>query len=196
MRVSGLILCGGQGRRMLGKDKGWVEISGQPMIERVMERIKPQVDEILINANRNIKRYRQFNQAIVEDIMTGYQGPLAGILSAMSISGNSFLACVPCDCPFFPMDLVARMLAVQQSSAADIVSVSDGYRTHPVFALIKTDLQSSLEDYLQSGQRKIDRWYGQHNYQLVEYSNAPHFFENINTPEQLELAQRRIQNDG
>ena len=195
MRISGIVLCGGQGRRMQGQDKGWVEISGKPMIERVIERFKPQVDEIYINANRNISRYQKFNLTIVEDVIGGYQGPLAGILSGMAISESDFIICVPCDCPFFPLDMVARMMQVQTSSDADIVSVNDGVRTHPVFALIKTDLKSSLEDYLNSGQRKIDRWYVQHNYQLLEYPGKQHCFDNINTPEQLKLSSKRIQDD-
>ena len=162
------------------------------MVELVIDRFKPQVDELIINANRNIERYQRFNQTVVEDVIQGYQGPLVGILSGMSICKNDFLVCVPCDCPFFPLDLVARMFNVQQSFDADIVSVSDGIRTHPVFALIRTDLANSLRDYLQSDQRKIDRWYQQHNYQLVEYTNALQCFENINTPEQLEQSQNRI----
>ena len=196
MRVSGLILCGGQGRRMLGQDKGWVEIAGKPMIEHVMARFKPQVDELLINANRNIERYQQFNHKIVEDVIEGYQGPLVGILSGMSICVNEFLVCVPCDCPFFPTDLVARMISVQKSMDADIVSVTDGDRTHPVFALIRVSLKDSLQAYLLSDQRKIDRWYLQHNYQLLEYAEARNFFENINTPEQLKESKRRFECHG
>ncbi len=195
MCVSGVILCGGQGRRMLGQDKGWIEIAGRPMIEWVLDRLEPQVDEILINANRNIGRYDKFNHRVVRDVIGGYQGPLAGILSAMRVCKNDLLVCVPCDCPFFPADLVARMLNVQQLSAADIVSVYDGERNHPVFALLRTDLGDSLEAYLSSDQRKIDTWYKQHNYQLVEYSDAAHCFENINTPNQLVVSQQRILND-
>ena len=195
MRVSGLILCGGQGRRMHGQDKGWVEITGKPMIEHVVDRFQPQVDELLINANRNIERYQRFNFKIVEDIMEGYQGPLVGILSGMVVCENDFMVCIPCDCPFFPTDLVERMLDLQQSSDADIVSVTDGERAHPVFALLKTNLVGSLKDYLQSDQRKIDRWYQQHNYQLVEYSPEHNYFDNINTPEQLNESSLRMHND-
>ena len=195
MRVSGLILCGGQGRRMQGQDKGWVEIADKPMVEHVIDRFEPQVDELLINANRNIERYQQLNYKMVEDVIDGYQGPLVGILSGMAICENEFLVCVPCDCPFFPTDLVARMVNLQQSSDADIVSVTDGERTHPVFALIRTSLQNSLKDYLQSDQRKIDRWYQQHNYQCVEYKHECNYFDNINTPEQLNESRLRIHDD-
>lgn len=185
MRISGLILCGGRGSRMRGCDKGWIEYDGVPMIERVIDRLASQVDELLINANRNIVRYRQYNQPIVEDIIEGYQGPLVGILSGMNVCKNEFLVCVPCDCPFFPRDLVARMVGVQHSTGADIVSVNDGNRIHPVFALLNTNLKRSLHDYLLSGQRKIDLWYQQHDYRLVEYNDAAQCFININTPEQL-----------
>ena len=177
---------------MQGQDKGWVELSGKPMIERVVDRLKPQVDELYINANRNIDRYRQFNLPIVEDSIAGYQGPLAGILSGMSACESDYLMCVPCDCPFFPTDLVAQMANLQSARNADIVSVSDGVRAHPVFALIKTALKSSLEHYMHAGHRKIDRWYAQHNYQLLEYDNAQNCFDNINTPEQLEQSSQRI----
>lgn len=192
LRVSGIILCGGQGRRMQGRDKGWIDVSGRPMIERVVDRFKPQVSELLINANRNIDQYRRFNLPILTDTITGYQGPLAGILSGLNVCENDYLACVPCDCPFFPLDLVARMVSLQAEADAEIVSVSDGDRTHPVFALIHTKLKNSLEEYLNSGQRKIDRWYAQHCYQVLEYKHSAHCFANINTPEQLEKTNERI----
>ena len=184
------------GRRMQGQDKGWVMLDDKPMIEWVTDRLEPQVDQLMINANRNVDRYQQFNHQIIEDEIKGFQGPLAGILSGLKKSETEFLVCVPCDTPFFPEDLVLRMLEVEQATCADIISVNDGVRTHPVFALIKTDLKKSLEEYLHSGERKIDRWYQQHNYQLLGYQDGEHFFENINTVDQLRDAELRIKSNG
>lgn len=196
MRVSGLILAGGMGRRMQGQDKGWVMLENQSMIEWVINRLEPQVDQLLINANRNVDRYKQFNYPVIEDEIEGFQGPLAGILSGLKRCEADFLICVPCDTPFFPEDLVSRMLEKQQATCAEVISVSDERRTHPVFALIKSNLKNSLEEYLLSGERKIDRWYQQHNYHLLEYQGGEHYFENINTKEQLQDAELRIKNNG
>ncbi len=196
MRVSGLILAGGQGRRMQNRDKGWIELAGKPMIERVIERLSPQVDEVIINANRNISSYTTLQHRVIEDEIQGFQGPLAGILSGLKQCKNKFMVCVPCDTPFFPCDLVSQMTAKQHTTSADVISVSDGNRIHPVFALIKSDLAGSLEDYLAKGERKIDRWYQQHNFYLIEYPGGEHFFENINTVEQLEMAASRIESNG
>ncbi len=195
MRVSGLILAGGRGQRMQGRDKGWVRLANKPMIEWIIDRLQPQVDELIINANRTINRYKQLNYPVIEDEAKGFHGPLAGILSGLKACKNELLVYVPCDTPFFPDDLVASMLEKQQAASAEIVSISDGERTHPVFALIKTSLQQSLQEYLESGQRKIDCWYQQHDYQLLEYPGGQNFFENINTQEQLLAAEHRIQNN-
>lgn len=192
MRVSGLILAGGQGRRMGGQDKGWVMLNSKPMIEWVIMRLQMQVDDLKINANRTIDRYKNLNYPVLEDEVEGFQGPLAGILSGLKACENQFLVCVPCDTPFFPYNLVERLLETQQTTNAQVVSVTDGTRTHPVFALIKASMKHSLENYLLSGERKIDRWYEQHNYHLVEYSGAEDLFENINTEDQLKIAELRM----
>ncbi len=192
MRVSGLILAGGQGRRMQGKDKGWVQLGDKPLIEWVIDRLNPQVDNLIINANRSIESYQQLNYPIIQDELSGYQGPLAGILAGLEHCQTELMVCVPCDTPFFPENLVAKMLEKHIATHANIVSVSDGERSHPVFAMIKTELRSSLNQFLQAGQRKIDRWYQQHNYQFVDYLRGEHFFENINTVEQLKAAELRI----
>ena len=123
---------------------------------------------------------------------SGYQGPLAGILSGLGHCKTELIVCVPCDTPFFPKTMVANMLKKQQMTNAEIVSVSGGRRIHPVFALIKTELASSLRNYLLSGERKIDRWYEQHHYEIIEYPDGEHYFENINTEEQLIDVEQRL----
>ena len=196
MHSCGLILAGGMGRRMQGQDKGWLILNSKSMISLIIDRLTPQVDQIIINANRNIDKYKDFDLEVIEDVIEGYQGPLAGILSGLRHSQSEFMVVVPCDCPFFPHDMVARLFNKQANTDADIVSVNDGERTHPVFALIKTSLHNSLSDYLQSGERKIDKWYGQHNYQCVNYPHGKGYFENINTPEQLQQVNQRFQENG
>lgn len=188
MAVTGLILAGGQGRRMGGVDKGWLELNHRPLVEIVIERLDAQVEDIIISANRNLERYRRLGRAVVEDEISGFQGPLAGMLSGLKHCQSEFMVAVPCDSPYFPQDLVARMLRTQQSTQADIVSVSDGERTHPVFALIRTALADDLESWLANGGRKIDRWYAAHRYQVLEYPDGKLYFENFNSPEQLQHA--------
>src|SRR5919205_1618672 len=107
--ITGLVLAGGQGRRMGGVDKGLQLLRGRPMIEHVLERLKPQVGEIVINANQNLDRYRVFGHRVVSDAIGGYAGPLAGLHAGLQAITNPLAVTVPCDSPFLPLDLVSRL---------------------------------------------------------------------------------------
>ena len=107
--VTGVVLAGGQGRRMGGVDKGLKILRGKPMVEWVIERIAPQVHEVLINANQNLERYAAFGHRVIPDEIAGYAGPLAGLHRGLTEAANELVATVPCDSPFLPRDLVARL---------------------------------------------------------------------------------------
>ena len=184
LQIDAVILAGGMARRMGGKDKGLVELNSQPMIKHAIDRIKPQVNQILINANRNQSRYAEFGYPVISDEDTGYLGPLAGMIAAMGNTQADYLLVVPCDCPLLPTDLVSRMLAQVESQDAELAVASDGKREQPVILLLKPSLRDSMKAFLDAGERKIDFWYAKHNCVVTDFSDQPNAFVNVNTPEQ------------
>ena len=183
--IAGVVLAGGQGRRMGGEDKGLVEIGGQPMVKYVLDRLRPQAGSLLINANRNRERYEELTGCrVVADREGGYPGPLAGMASAMTAAGTRFVLTAPCDAPLVSGQLGPRLHASLVDSGADISVAHDGARLQPVFALIDCALLDSLLDYLRSGERKIDRWYAHHRMAEADFRDSVQSFSNINTPEE------------
>lgn len=189
--ITAVILAGGKARRMGGQDKGLVELAGQPLIEHVIARVAPQVSQILINANRNTGQYARYGYPVVSDTLSDFQGPLAGFLAAMQQVESDFIVTLPCDGPCLPVDLVNRLYDAQQAAEAEIAVAHDGNRMQPVYALISTRLQPSLEAFLAAGERKIDRWYGQHNTVTADFSDIPDTFLNINTLEERDRFKQR-----
>lgn len=189
-QITAVILAGGRGRRMGGADKGLVEFCNKPLIQQVIERIRPQVDTILINANRNTADYENFGYPVIADSVHDYQGPLAGFLAAMEAVKTEYIACVPCDGPSLSGTLVARLMAQLSDAKADIAVAHDGQRMQPVYVLLKTRLKDSLKTYLASGERKIDQWYAQHKVAIVDFSDTPETFVNINTRQQRDDLER------
>lgn len=190
-QISAVILAGGMGRRMGGQDKGQLIFNGRPLIEYVLETIQPQVKTILINANRHQTEYARYGYPVVPDILPGYQGPLAGFASGMRAAATPYIVTLPCDGPFSAPDLVIRLITALKNMHADIAVAHDGQRLQPVYALLPARLLTSLEDFLAAGERKIDRWYAQHNMALADFSDAVQTFRNINTPQD----QHRIQQE-
>jgi molybdopterin-guanine dinucleotide biosynthesis protein A len=190
--VTAVILAGGKGRRMDGKDKGLVELAKRPLIEYVIDAIKPQVETIILNANRNQAQYSLYGYPVMSDALVDYQGPLAGFLCALKGSTTSHIVTLPCDGPFLPGDLVARLIFALTSNRAEIAVAHDGDRMQPVYSLIPTTLTTSLNSFLDTGERKIDLWYQQHRVALADFSDCPETFRNINTAEQRD----RLQNEG
>jgi molybdenum cofactor guanylyltransferase len=190
--VTAVVLAGGRARRMGGIDKGTVPFNGEPMVERICRLVGPQVDLLLVNANRNLDYYATLGYGIVEDEMDDYQGPLAGMHAALGQIRTPWLLTAPCDGPFIPRDYAARML--QQALAGDVrLSVAhDGERLQPVHALLHVSLAPDLGEFLQSGDRKIDRWYATHPYRVVDFSSNPELFSNINTPDQLAALENKF----
>lgn len=188
--ITAVVLAGGRGRRMGGKDKGLVELNGAPLIEHVLSAVSPQTGELVINANRNIEEYQRYGFPVVSDTMTDYQGPLAGFASTMAAAETNYIVTIPCDSPLLPDDLVQRLVHALQREDAELAVAHDGKRLQPVFALIKVKLLPSLLEFLQRGDRKIDLWYAQHKMAKADFSDIPETFLNINTPaDQQQLQQ-------
>ncbi|MCL4111211.1 UNVERIFIED_CONTAM: hypothetical protein GTU68_043124 [Idotea baltica] len=182
-QITAVILAGGKGRRLGGQDKGLVEYQGKPLIQHVLDIIAPQVDKILINANRNHENYQAFGYDVINDELSDFQGPLAGFASAMQTSTSDYILTMPCDGPHLPDDYVARLMNATNNENTVIVA-HDGERLQPVHALIPISLLDSLIEFLESGDRKIDRWYAQNKMVTADFSDKPKVFFNVNTEEQ------------
>lgn len=189
--ITAVILAGGQGRRMGGQDKGLIEVDGRVLVAILIEQLEQQVSNILINANRNQQRYQAFGYPVVSDQLDDYQGPLAGFACAMNAVDTDFILTLPCDGPLLAADYVARFIASQVQTGAPICVADDGERLQPVHALIRVDLLLSLNSFLDSGDRKIDRWYAMHDFARTDFSDCADMFRNINTPSDQESMQAR-----
>ena len=185
--ITAVILAGGQGRRMGGQDKGLLEFNGRPLVESLIRALEAQSVTIVINANRNLERYRVYGLPVISDRLEDYQGPLAGFASVMDAVGTDFILTLPCDGPLLTDDYVARFVERHNASGAPICVAFDGERLQPVHALIRCDLQASLNRFLENGDRKIDRWYTMHDYVHTDFSDCPEMFRNINTPSDQQI---------
>jgi molybdopterin-guanine dinucleotide biosynthesis protein A len=183
MKVSGIILAGGLGRRMGGVDKGLQLLNGRPMIEHVLERLRPQVGEIVINANQNLERYRAFGHRVASDAIGGFAGPLAGLHAGLGAITNPLAVTVPCDSPFLPADLVSRLNDALKDN--DLAVAKTGEQAHPVFALVRQSVVHNLETFLAAGGRKIDAWYAALKVVQVSFDDEADAFRNINTLDEL-----------
>ncbi|HET9579919.1 MAG TPA: molybdenum cofactor guanylyltransferase MobA [Usitatibacter sp.] len=183
--VTGVVLAGGQGSRMGGVDKGLQAFRGKPMVAHVIERLAPQVDEILINANRNAGEYGRFGHRVIADEIEGFAGPLAGFERGLAHAAHDVVVTVPCDSPFLPVDLVARLREAMVRHGAQLAVARTGDQAHPVFSLMLREVHASLREFLASGQRKIDKWYARLRVVEVPFDDEPDAFLNINTREEL-----------
>lgn len=183
--ITGLILAGGQGSRMGGTDKGLLPLQGRPLAAWTLERLAPQVDRIVVSANRNIEEYAAFGHPVVSDADPGsYEGPLAGVLAGLLACATPLLAIVPCDAPRFPEDLVEKLAQALRDSQAPLAYAVTPVRTHPVFMLCRRKVLPALEDYLAQGHRKIAYWQDELGAVKVVFPDEP-AFANFNTPEEL-----------
>lgn len=181
MSVSAIILSGGRATRMGGIDKGLALLHHKPLIAHVIQRIQPQVDEILVNANRELEHYQGFGLPVLPDEHQDFIGPLAGFYVGLKQAKHAYLLTVPCDSPNLPDRLVAQLLDALTLQNADIaVAASDGH-AHPVVSLCKTTVLPSLAAFIAKGERKVSLWQKQHAYVEVDFSNHPDAFVNLNT---------------
>jgi molybdopterin-guanine dinucleotide biosynthesis protein A len=184
--VTGIVLAGGQGRRMGGVDKGLQPLHGKPMVAAVLARLAPQVSEILINANQNLDAYARFGYRVVPDAIGGFAGPLAGLHAGLGEAKHALVLTVPCDSPFLPLDLLIRLR--KQLGANDLAVARTGEQPHPVFALVRKTVKPNLETFLAGGGRKIDAWYATLKVVEVPFDDEADAFRNINTREELNQA--------
>jgi len=183
--ITGIVLAGGQGRRMGGVDKGLVALGGRPMIAHVLERLRTQVGRLLINANQNHDRYAAFGVPVVADAVGGFAGPLAGLHAGMTRATTPYVVTVPCDSPFLPTDLVARLATGLAANSAQLAVAKTFDQPHPVFALVRRDVLPHLSAFLTGGGRKIDLWYATLAVIEVAFDDEADAFRNINTVDEL-----------
>ena len=186
-KVTGVILAGGLARRMNNQDKGLLPYKGRPLVSYAIAAFTGVTDQIIINANRNREHYQAFGLPVVADQTDNFDGPLAGVLTAMIYTDADVLVVVPCDSPLIKAEHLQKLLAVCAENAADVAVAFDGVRLHPVFLAIKTSLKTSLENYLSSNQRKVGYWLEQQKTVKADFSNEPEIFININTLTELSV---------
>lgn len=198
-QITGLLLAGGRGTRMGGADKGLQTLHGEPLAAHVLKRLAPQTGALLISANRHPDVYAAlgapFGAGIVADTLPEFPGPLAGLLAGLRTARSEYLLSAPCDTPWLPADLAARLAQALAANAADISTVTtadaDGNLSlHPVFALLRTGLADDLAAYLAAGERKVRAWYARHKTVEVAFPDV-HAFYNVNDLQQLAELERR-----
>ena len=189
--VTGVVLAGGLARRMNKQDKGLVVYHNRPMVSYAVDAMAQIASAVFINANRNIADYEQFGFKVISDQTDSFDGPLAGVLSAMTHANTDILCVMPCDSPLIRAGHLTKLIDALSENNADIAVAFDGERIHPVFIALKTSLQPSLKTYLQQGDRKIDLWLFQHDVFKVDFSDEPEVFLNINTLSELNALEHK-----
>jgi len=196
LKIVGVVLAGGQSRRMGGGDKALRPLGGISLLERVARRLGPQVETVVLNANGDPRRFAKFGLDVAADSVPGFAGPLAGVLAGLDWTAEhrpecSFIATVATDAPFFPADLVVRLAAEVALADADLACAASGGRAHPVFGLWPLSLREDLRRaVLAEGVRKVDQWTARHKLVTVPFSEAPvDPFFNVNRPEDLAAAE-------
>ncbi len=178
MHCSGIVLCGGRGTRVGGADKGLLEVEGRPLVQQVVERLSPQVDDLVISANRNRQHYAALGYPVISDDLDNYQGPLAGILACLPRCRHEHVIVVPCDMPDLPDALVSRLLAGLRDR--DVSYAWDGSRDQFLVAAWRRGLAPALADFLGSGARAVHAWYAGLAVERVDFAEHPERFANIN----------------
>jgi len=184
--LTGLVLSGGRGRRMGGMDKGLVPYHGRALILYALDALKAHTDRILVNANRNIAAYRDLGYPVVCDPDPDFKGPLSGILAGMRASSSAWILTVPCDMPKVTEEILSKLLKVREGVDVPLLIAHDGERLQPLLMLASTDLEASLQDYLDSGGRRVDQWIDSIPHQIVDLSDSRAQLVNFNDFEALE----------
>ena len=179
-QITGLVLAGGEGRRMGGRDKGLQPWHGEPLVQHVLRRLRPQVGRLAVSANRHLDAYAALGVPVWPDTLPGFAGPLAGWWAALQHCETPWLASVPCDTPGFPDDLVARLAGAVDAEQADIAIAATPARPHPVFCLMRRELAGGLQRHLQAGERKVLYWTARQRCAIVVFDDEA-AFRNLNT---------------
>ena len=191
LKISGCILAGGQGTRLGGIDKGLVKFGTSTLIEHAINRLSPQVESLIVNANRNTEKYNELGFSVVRDSNTTFDGPLRGFYAGLVHSDADYVVFAPCDCPFFPSNLIQQLAQPLIHSHAKLSMAVAGGRPQPVFTIVSVDLKNSLGKFLENGGRKIRHWVESENYATVSFSDSM-AFDNINTADDLREAETRL----
>ena len=190
--ISSIILSGGRASRMSGVDKGLVQLQQKPLIAHVIARLNPQVDEIFINANREIVQYQAFALPVLQDEIAEFIGPLAGFSLGLQHAKHEYVLTVPCDSPLLPLDLAQRLYSSMAASLMDIAVASSAGNTHPVFCLMKKSVLPSLLSYIEGGERKVSTWQKSQQYVEVDFSDCADAFVNLNAFEDLAALELKL----
>lgn len=191
-RITGVILAGGRATRMGGVDKGLIPLNGRPLAAHVLAALRPQVATVLINANRNLESYAELGCRIIPDDRQDYPGPLAGLVAALGQAETPWVLTTPCDGPLVAADLGSRLYHALMSAGAEVATVCDGERLHPVYALVPTWLRSSVQDYLAAGEHKLLRWLQTRRLAIADFSDQNEKFINLNTIEERDALALRL----
>lgn len=191
-QVTGLVLAGGRATRMGGVDKGLVPLAGRPLVDHVLERLRPQVGRVLINANRHHARYQAFGHPVIADADQSRAGPLAGMLAGLSHVSTPWLVTVPCDSPLCPTDLVRRLLEAALADGRRVAVATAGGRPQPVFCLLHRDCRDALHAWLAGSGRKVMPWLHAEGAVEVAFDSDADAFLNINTEDERQLLESRL----
>lgn len=183
--LTGVVLAGGEARRMGGQDKGLILFRGRPLAAYALDALAAVAGQVLISANRHPLEYAKLGYPVIQDGGAQFNGPLAGMLAALRAASTPHVLIVPCDCPLLRPEALRRLYLAWLENQAEAAVAYDGERLHPVFAVLDRRLADSLQDYLDQGQRKVEHWLRQHDPLLVDFSREPELFQNANTPEEL-----------
>ena len=184
-KVSGVVLAGGQARRMQQQDKGLVLFKQRPLVSYPIAALAAVTNHLVISANRNQAIYQQWQYPVISDASDDFDGPLAGILAALEYLDAEVLLVLPCDSPLFTAAHLQQLLE-GLTEQFDIAVAYDGERLHPVFLAVRSELKNSLKAYLASGERRLQNWIFQHRVNQVDFSQQAQIFSNVNTLAELE----------
>ncbi len=184
--ITAVILAGGKSSRMNSKDKGLMNFRGQELIRHVLRVVEPRVSEVLISANRNIELYENFGKVIMDEL-EDFQGPLAGVSSALKVCFTPYLLVLPCDSPLIDEELIDNLISRMGETEVDICVAHDGSIMHATFAIIEAKLGKSLEEFLENGGRKMALWYRQHSIERIDVSSQLEVLTNLNRPEDFNI---------
>lgn len=182
-RIAAVILAGGRGQRMGGVDKGLIEYRGRPLIEWALAALTPQVDQLVISANRNLDAYAGYGRRVLPDTLPDYPGPLAGVLAALDAVDAEWLLVTPCDTPHLPADLAAQLLLAAQQHKAPLAVAADAGRIHHSCFIVRSDQRDNLAAFLARGERAVRHWQAGMASATVMFDRA--CFANFNQPQDL-----------
>lgn len=183
--ITGVVLAGGRGQRMGERDKGLLDFHGKALATWAIERLRPQVEVLLISANRHQEAYAAMGAQVICDVLPEFAGPLAGLQAGLTAAKTQWVVTVPCDSPLLPRDLVKRLDAAALRHPAKVAVASDGMQRHPVFCLCHVAMLPKLNDYLARGERRVERWLAEVGFAEADFSDQPAAFANLNTPSEL-----------